>query len=116
MNLDIQLRSFPSKIWRLQSFSLLLLLVNVRRRECFEEGTISQKEPALDLGGPWHVQIPKDATGRKFSLVKDQGQGWAAFADEMRYATQGSNQTSHQKPGREPGRLILKGSVESPLV
>lgn len=99
----------------MQPFSLLLLIVNVRGRECFEEGTVSKKEPVLDLGRPWYVQIPKDATGRKFSLrklalVKDQGQGWIAFADEMRYASQGSNQISHQKPGRDPGGLILKGS------
>lgn len=103
MNLDIWLRSFPSKIWRVQPGSLLLLVVNVRGKEWIEEGTVSKKELALDdLGGSRPVQIPKDATGREFSLrkhalMKDQGQGWIAFAEEMRCVTQGSNQTSQQK-------------------
>lgn len=56
-----------------------------RKCEWIEEGTLSNKEPALDLGESWPVQISKGATGRTFSLrnhalLKGQGQGWIAFA------------------------------------
>lgn len=65
-------------MWRVQSGSPLLLVGNVKGREWIEEGTFSNKEPALDSGGSWPVQTPKDATGRTFSLRKHalvKGQG-----------------------------------------
>lgn len=66
---------------KMQPDFLLLIIINLRGREWIKEGTISKKEPALDdLGESRPVQIPKGATGRKFSLrmhavAKGQGKG-----------------------------------------
>lgn len=46
-------------MWRVQSGSPSLLVGNVKGREWIEEGTFSNKEPALDLGESWPVQIPR---------------------------------------------------------
>lgn len=89
----------------------------MKGREWIEEGTFSNKKPALDLGESWPVQVPKGAIiGRTFSLrnhapVKGQGEGSKRRGVLLKDVIKHFSRSQEERGG-----LIQEGSVEKTLV
>lgn len=106
MNLDTCLR-FPNRMWKMQS-AFLLLRVKCERKEKIWR----KKELELNyLENYLPIHIEKDA--RSCSIENTNCVPGQPSSREIRDVTQGSNQSSQQKPRALRDGVIQEGSVEN---